>query len=248
MNNATLHEKQLIEILAAPWYTFEKKKEIVKVSGMTKTEVISIDEKDIPALVRLLDHDVNKIRFRAIILLGLFEEKASKYLPKIPPLFGQFTEKEQKEILRSVKMINTEKALATLEQLLLQSTSYDILFETVFNISELLDKYPLQGIDLLLQCQAKKDIWQIVKSYLQTALNKASKPLDHQKELVEKLHKPILIGISQEAEKRNLGMEIIKENILAAILTIEKIQQSQEGKKSKQAKNILQKVRKKTKE
>ncbi|HUT82898.1 MAG TPA: hypothetical protein VMZ29_17010 [Candidatus Bathyarchaeia archaeon] len=213
--------KKLDDLLNAPWVSFDQVDEGVKITGMTKSDYITIDASELDLVKKQLQSKENKRVYGAIKILGYFGLKAKPFLKDISKNIFEFNEQEQNEILQSMKRIDSKEFLVEMGEIIDKNPSYDLLFDIVFYISELLKEYPIEGLLTILKCSSNKEMWIVLKNNFETGLNKLEKPFDPKAELLSRIELETPIGISQEMERKRIQYNITKDNIYKALRKIQ---------------------------
>lgn len=234
----------LVEILSSPWSTTDFSNEKVKITGMRKSDTVEIGISEIDLIAKMLENEDPKIQISAKKIIGLFGENANPYIKKISKNFKQFDEKEQIEIIHSLRRIGTKEALAEIGLLIDSKPTYDVLFDTIFYLSELLDDFPILGLTTILKCSNNREIWTMVKGSFRESL--ASKLNPDQKPLINlsiKLERKPPIGISQEMARQRIQLNLALDKITETMDIIFQLERSDKKEESKAAKNLLKEIK-----
>lgn len=243
MNSQDVKTSKLIDILASPWSTSDFFEEKLTITGMRKTDTLELDSSEIIMLTELLDHENSKVVLGAIKLIGLFGKNAKSQVDKIVKHYDDYSNQQKIEVILSLKRIGTKETIEKYKEIINKETDYDVLFDLVFYLSELLVKYPIAGINTLLECSKREDIWGVIKSQFQESIAKSDQNKGIKKIDVKILEPPP--GISQEAEQKRIQINLTRKNIAEAIIKINHLAQSDDKKTHKEAKKTLQQIRKK---
>ncbi|MFW9924483.1 MAG: hypothetical protein ACFFDW_14460 [Candidatus Thorarchaeota archaeon] len=243
MNSKNEIKEKISDILLSPWTSIETKDGNVQITGMKKTDTYNITPSDLEIVVELLKED-EKQRIGAVKILGLFGKYSIPYLKKITQTFSTGSAALQKEILLALKRSNSKESVEEFSSLISADVDYDILFELILYLSEILIDYPIEGMMAILNCVKHKQMWSVIETQLRKSINQSTKEIDQMLKFKEKLEKPPPIGISQEMERKRIVYNITMDNIDKGILKIHEISMNDKDNKSKDAKNLIKKIKK----
>ncbi|MHA1211353.1 MAG: hypothetical protein ACTSSH_02725 [Candidatus Heimdallarchaeota archaeon] len=247
MNEKTLNLEQLVEILSSTWKTSEFTNGMLVVTGVQKTDTVEISVNDINAVANLLLQDVSsKVKSGAIEILGQFNNKSNHHVGNIAKGFFEFNEEEREIILLALRRIGTEEAILEFSSIIKNKPSYDVLFNIVVHIGDLLEKYPLEGLDALLGCRINDAMWKIITDEFNNCKQNDFKAKDMQKEIELKALRAPAIGISQEAAHHRLQLEIAQDHLYNAFIRLYELTTSENKKIKKDAMRIFKEYKSKT--
>lgn len=241
MNQKNEIKEKISDILLSSWTSIELKDEIVQITGLKKTDTYNISASDLEIVTELLKGN-EKLRIGAVKILGLFGKHSIHYLKKITQNFPKDNPTLQKEVLLALKRINGIESIAQFSSLISADMDYDILFELVLYLSEMLRDYPFEGIVAILNCVKHNQIWSVIETQLRKSINQSTTEFDQMLIFKEKLEKPPPIGISQEMERKRIEYNITMDNIDKGVLKIIEISKDKKESKSKDAQKLIKKI------
>ncbi len=234
----------LVEILSSPWSTTDYSGEKVKITGMKKSDTVEIKVSEIDLIAKMLEHEDPKIQIGAKKILGLFGENANAYIKQISKNFKRFDEKEQIEIILSLRRIGTEEALNEIGLMIDTKPSYDVLFDTIYYLSELLEDFPVLGLSTILKCSNNRDMWIMLEGSFRESLIVGQDPnREALNDLSTKIKREPPIGISQEMEKDRIQLDYTFDRIAETVILIFQLEKSTKKEESKEAKKLLKRIK-----
>lgn len=244
MNNNNAKSLLLVEILSSPWSTSDYSEDNVKLTGRGKADTIEINVSEIDLIAKMLENENPKIQIGAVKVIGFFGQHANPYIKQISKNFEQFDEKEQIEIIHSLRRIGTKEALIEIGLLIESKPTYDVLFDTIYYLSELFDDFPVLGLSTILKCSNNKDMWTMLKGSFRDALIVGENPNRVAlNDLSVKLKREPPIGISQKMEKDRIQLDLTMDRITETMITVFQLEKSDKKDERKVAKKLLKEIK-----
>ncbi|MBN1330257.1 MAG: hypothetical protein JXA54_12355 [Candidatus Heimdallarchaeota archaeon] len=237
--------EKLTNLLDGPWISYEQVSDGIKVTGLVQLDFVIIEMSDFDLILKLLKSTENKRIFGAIKILSFFGVKAKPYLKEMTKKILDFNENEQNEILQSMRRIEKKTFLVEMAELIEMNPPFEFLFNIIFFVSELLEEYPINGLFTILKCSNNKEMWELIKDYLRTGINKLEKTYDPKTELISKFEREPPIGISQDMETKRIQRNLIQDNINKALRKIDDLITNEKTTESKQAKKAIKSIKNK---